>query len=40
MRVLRFTIMMVSLCLALGVVGVYSQTTPSSQDKPSSESKP
>ncbi len=38
MRVLRFAIAMVPLCLALGVVGVYSQTTPSSQEKPSSQS--
>jgi putative endopeptidase len=37
MRVFRLAIVMVPVCLVLGVVGVYSQTTPSTQDTPPSQ---
>jgi len=38
MRVLSLAIVAVPLCLALGVVRAHTQTAPSSQDKPSSQS--
>jgi len=40
MRVLRFAIIMVLLCFALSVIRVRSQSTPSSQTAPSTQSKP
>jgi putative endopeptidase len=40
MRVLRFAIIIVPLCFALGVIRIYSQSTPSSQTAPSTPSKP